>query len=539
MRIESVRLVNYKRFTDLRIAELPSSARLVVLIGPNGSGKSSLFDAFLLKSQSALGNYNLSGDREGYYSKEIEGHRQPGSTHEISQGITIEFHSYVPSREDWSACFNVRSPYRNEADFRISSLQPISPAKNSARFNRIIDVDRAVSDNYGRMAWKRMSDLDSDAPGDTTFDKYRREYLSELQDAMATLFSDPTLSLQDFGGVRDAGVFRFSKGAARNFHYKNLSGGEKATFDLLLDIFVKRYEYGDAIYCIDEPEAHAATALHGRLLDVMLSLLPTNSQLWIATHSVGFVRRACQMMREHGDVAFLDFSDRDFDSEVVIVPQSPDRRLWRNTYKIALDDLADLVAPENIVICEGSRSSADKGFDAECYNRIFADSYPETLFISRGASKQVEDSEDLITVLKAVTRGIRVWRLVDRDDMTESAREEKSQQGIRVLARREIENYLYDPAVLRSLYRRHRVEHLADEIVARRQSLLDASSSGPDDLKAITQDLFQVIRGHFRQVSPLVRLGNTRAEFAVEHLAAALRDTQEIFEELRTEVFPE
>ena len=538
MRIESVRLVNYKRFTDLRIAQLPSSARLVVLIGPNGSGKSSLFDAFLLKSQSALGNYALSGDREGYYSKEIEGHVQPGSTHELARNITVAFHSYTPSPEEWSACFNVRSPYRNEADFRISSLQPIAPAKSTARFNRIIDVDRAVSDNYGRMAWKRMSDLDSDAPGNTTFNQYRREYLSELQNAIASLFSDPTLKLQDFGGLSDAGVFRFSKGAVTNFHYKNLSGGEKAAFDLLLDIFVKRYEYGDAIYCIDEPEAHAATALHGRLLDVMLSLLPKDAQLWIATHSIGFVRRACQMMREHGNVAFLDFSDRDFDSEIVIVPQSPDQRLWRNTYRIALDDLADLVAPENIVICEGSRSSGDQGFDAKCYNRIFADSYPETLFISRGASKQVEDSEDLITVLKAITKGIQVWRLVDRDDMTESAREEKIGQGIRVLARREIENYLYDPAVLRSLYRVYGIENLTDEILARRQNLLDSSSSGADDLKVITQDLFQVIRGHFRQVSPPVHLGNSRAEFAVEHLAPALRNTQEVFEQLRTEVFP-
>ena len=151
----------------------------------------------------------------------------------------------------------------------------------------------------------------------------------------------------------------------------------------------------------------------------------------------------------------------------------------------------------------------------------------------------MEDSEDLITVLKAVTRGIQVWRLVDRDDMTESVREEKTRQGLRVLARREIENYLYDPAVLRSLYRVHGIDDLADEIVARRQSLLEASPLDPDDLKAITQDLFQAIRGHFRQVSPPIRLGNSRAEFAVEHLAPALRDTQEVFEELRTEVFPE
>ena len=51
MRIKSVRLKNYKRFTDLHITEIPQSARLVVLVGPNGSGKSSVFDAFLLESE--------------------------------------------------------------------------------------------------------------------------------------------------------------------------------------------------------------------------------------------------------------------------------------------------------------------------------------------------------------------------------------------------------------------------------------------------------------------------------------------------------
>ena len=44
MRIKSVRLRNYKRFTDLTIAKIPPEARLVVLVGPNGTGKSSVFD---------------------------------------------------------------------------------------------------------------------------------------------------------------------------------------------------------------------------------------------------------------------------------------------------------------------------------------------------------------------------------------------------------------------------------------------------------------------------------------------------------------
>ena len=60
MRIRSLHLNDYKRFTDLRISCIPESARLVVLIGPNGSGKSSVFDAFLIKSWAQTHNAALS-----------------------------------------------------------------------------------------------------------------------------------------------------------------------------------------------------------------------------------------------------------------------------------------------------------------------------------------------------------------------------------------------------------------------------------------------------------------------------------------------
>jgi predicted ATP-dependent endonuclease of OLD family len=45
MRIQSIHLQNFKRFTDLKIDAIPNPAKLVLLIGANGSGKSSVFDA--------------------------------------------------------------------------------------------------------------------------------------------------------------------------------------------------------------------------------------------------------------------------------------------------------------------------------------------------------------------------------------------------------------------------------------------------------------------------------------------------------------
>ena len=46
MKIKKIHLEKFKRFTDLVIEDIPSTAKLVVLVGPNGCGKSSLFDSF-------------------------------------------------------------------------------------------------------------------------------------------------------------------------------------------------------------------------------------------------------------------------------------------------------------------------------------------------------------------------------------------------------------------------------------------------------------------------------------------------------------
>ena len=71
---------------------------------------------------------------------------------------------------------------------------------------------------------------------------------------------------------------------------------------------------------------------------------------------------------------------------IMITPSTPNRVFWENMYEVALDDLASLVAPHRVVICEGSKDKHVNGFDARCYNQLFAGEFPETLFISQGGS---------------------------------------------------------------------------------------------------------------------------------------------------------
>ena len=216
----------------------------------------------------------------------------------------------------------------------------------------------------------------------------QNEVFGELHDAMGSLFNDPSLILKNLGNPLDGDLFQFDKGTSERFSFQNLASGEKAALDLLLDIIVTKAEYDETIFCIDEPEAHIHTKLQGQLLAELYKLIPDNSQLWIATHSVGMVYKAQDLWHEDPDsVVFLDFGRDDFDEQVTLKPITPESRfLGAVPMKLLLGDLAELVITGRTVFCEGEE------FDEECYRNIFKDAYPEVCFVSLGGRGNVEKS---------------------------------------------------------------------------------------------------------------------------------------------------
>ena len=59
---------------------------------------------------------------------------------------------------------------------------------------------------------------------------------------MISVFGDLSLNTitDPLGSNQGSGAFYFQKGTVDSYHYKNLSGGEKAAFDLILDLHLKR-----------------------------------------------------------------------------------------------------------------------------------------------------------------------------------------------------------------------------------------------------------------------------------------------------------
>ena len=432
MKIQSIHLKNFKRFTDLKIENIPPTAKLVVLLGPNGCGKSSVFDALHRKSY----EYRQIGHREDldYYFK-IPSTIIP---------LTIEFHNAL--QVDLKKAIYVRTAYRNDPVINIGAIQTMPSVLQEQRFRKMIENDAAAGTNFQRLASNALERAFKREDRAKTLAEFQDETLGEIQNAMRRLF--PDLVLNSLGNPLTDRSFTFDKGTSKSFHYKNLSGGEKSAFDLLLDIFVKKVEYDDTVFCIDEPEAHMNPRLQGKLLEELFRLIDDNSQLWIATHAIGMMRKALQLYGQHRDqVVFLDFTDGNFDDSEIIEPTKPDRRFWEQTHAIALDDLGALVAPDQIVICEGR--PGDEGFDAECYNQIFSEEFPDTKFVSAGGKR---DLQNYISVVEAVTKGANIFGLRDFDKATrpeDVVRLER--EGIKVLKRGKIENYLFADDVLQTL----------------------------------------------------------------------------------------
>ena len=451
----------------------------------------------------------------------------------VMKNVDVTFHDRDLSEIDWPGSFHIRSPYRNDPDFSVTSINKPERATATMRFERIIDSDAAVQDNFARLFWLRDEYFEETADPNSTIQQYRQEFIRDIQQPIERLFNDQGLGLKGFGGAK-VGTFRFDKGARKNFHYKNLSGGEKATFDLLLDLYVQKKEYGDAIYCIDEPEAHIATGLHGPLLTELMNLIPESSQFWIATHSLGFVRQAYDLQRKHeGSVVFIDFSDQDFDACVTLVPRQPDRSFWQSTYEIALDDISELIAPRQIVLCEGKRLAADKGFDAQCYNTLFGAARPDTMFISRGGANEVEYSDELIAVIHAIANGVEVFRLIDRDDMSDQGREDKIVDGVRVLGRRELENFLWDFEVIKTFLTKNGQSQHIQSIYDDHEDLFGDVDFKVNEVKDETREVLDTIKN----TTGIRTWGNTKAEFSTNFLIPALLDTPMVLDELRNDVF--
>ena len=528
MKIRHIHLLDFKRFTDLTITGLPDTARLVVLIGPNGCGKSSVFDAI---HATAIVQYQWGWrpEDEGYWNKqygpESEIQRENLQT---AQRISLQFHDATPQdRDAWKSAVYTRSAHRNDPSIRIQQIQRVGTVAQEQRLRRLIESDATVTANYQRFVSQGLEDAFERGDGRTTLAEFRDLVIGDIKAAVNRLFNDPPLDLTSLSSPLSDPTFRFNKGDAKKFAYENLSGGEKAAFDLILDLTVKRRELSNTVFCIDEPEAHMGLRLQGRLLHELYQLVPPNCQLWIATHSIGMMRAAYELGQSHPEeVVFLDFGNKNFDRQVTITPSTIDRTVWQEMHNAVLDDLAALIAPNQIILCEGAPGQT--GLDAECYNAIFAKEFPNTLFVSTGGKGEGKHYQ---AVIEAIVQAAEVVLLRDRDNLSPREIEEKKAAGTRVLSLIQLEDYLLSADVLHALCLKHS-QNPQQHFQELAQEMHTLKESGTKIKAAVN-----ILRKWTIQHLNVQNAGDTPESFLRDTLAPLIQPGMQTYEMLKQDIF--
>lgn len=540
MRIRRVELTNFKRFTHLIVEGIPQTAKLIILVGPNGSGKTSFMES-MNHYYKYLG-YNDAGDYH-YLSKE-------GSDPEFKSAdwrrkatklVDIDFYDVAYSKNVGNSAikghFYFRSAYRNEPSFQVQSMTKQDDPTKSVRLATLIQDDKTVSANYQRLIANTISGVYDDSNNAKSVLELREELTGKIRDAMTRVFED--LVFSSLGDPLNNGNFYFTKGAVKDFQYRNLSAGEKSAFDLILDMVMQSKYYPDAIYCIDEPEAHMHTKLQGKVLHELHQLVPGSSQLWISTHSIGMLQEAEEIEKKNpGTVVFLDFSDRDFDEDQIMRPAKISRAVQEKFYELAFGDFAKLILPKTIIFCEGDpNGKARKDFDKTIYTIIFGDTHPDAFFISGGSCNEIEVIEQKFGEVMSVLLGnSNIIKVVDRDDRSDKEVSDLLARKIKTLSRRHLEAYLLDDEVIRKLCDYQGQADKATECIdAKKAAIANSVSQGKpsDDIKSARGEIYVGIK----RILCLQHCGNTADSFIRDTLAPLVTPDMNVYKELENDIF--
>lgn len=470
MRLRKVRLKNgYKRFRDLTIDLGDNPARIVALVGPNGCGKSSVLDGLLYHAK-AYGQFGAGSQRDHTY------HSMDNVPSFNWRNVEIEFtdgqYSHMRQQREASGkegtIFSFRSPYRYNSHLKINETKATSEIRlNNYGAGDASSIDDKMEENYRRLyaAYNKYMEAEDVKPS-----KAKAKIIGDLNDSIHNCLD---LEISSIGNVEAAkGTLYFKKpDHPKEFEFNVLSSGEKEVVDLLLDLYLRKDDYNDTVFLIDEPELHINTSIQRSLLIEINRLAGENCQIWLTTHSIGFLRALQTEMQDQCQI--IQFRpEYDLASQpYTLRPMKVTPGTWRELFAIALDDLASLVSPKTLVYCEGraepGKQGVERGMDAQALNNIFAATHPEALFISCGGNTELDQrSAVAIAILGKVFPTVDILVLKDRDMASGKDTNENDRQVYlknnptyhRVLRRWEIENYLYDKEVLKAYCRGENLE---------------------------------------------------------------------------------
>jgi AAA15 family ATPase/GTPase len=442
MRIKEMNLVNFKRFTDLQIKNIPAEAKLVLLIGANGSGKSSIFDAFdwfgmdkPISSRTPSVKDKILYRPNEYYPKNANkainltlvlsngdtSHKREYQETITRTGLTLSKKAFF-GRPSMRIVPTLTNTFYDEQVIEDNSDGPMRYTEADTRINTDIkkftrDLGRSLRDplfagetsvNLVEIAQRFIKPVNESLERIFGNDKQTSIYISNFEDAGSTENEPPRL---------------FFKKGNYQVNYDLLSHGEKQIIIILMNFIVRSKHFQDSIYYIDEMDVHLNTTLQYALLkEITENWIPKNCQLWTATHSLGFIEYA-----KDADLAtIIDLDNLDFDKRQSIEPLP---KYQDDVFEIAVPraSLSKILGNRKIVLCENK--------NYELYSLMGLDDFIFT------------DVQNSNSVFLKIKRDKTLVGLRDRDFLTDNEIQKLSVNfpNYKVLRYYCFENYLYHP----------------------------------------------------------------------------------------------
>lgn len=549
MKIKSIELKNIKGFKELFLDDLDKNS-LVVLVGGNGSGKSTLFDAmnfffyhlakggWLYNSEEIIRNNEEAGSIsiELVFNKEelkeIASLANGKSTAEICYGFERSGNSpritkqtvnvqdirdriinkrySVSSEESNVKNFGIyihRTPYRYEEVKDISDplrdqiVSGNDKNRNTERaqnqssrwqvvLSHLLQLDRVIKSKYFEVSNKNL-----------------RESVPQLKEAVDNynkIIEDFNFLLEDrnFSSIEettDSKTFFWiesTKNHSTKIQFKQLSSGEKEALFLFSDI--RRQNPNFSIIAVDEPELHLHYNLQKKLIDRFLNLGEDN-QIFLATHSVAIVRAA-----EKSKQAKILYFKEGEKPEIV-----KSRGNFLDMYKTVADDLAGVLANENVIFVEGE----DDEKDVSVYSSLFDD--PKLNFIPAKNCHNVTRAAWLaLHLVSQQTTPQKLFAIIDGDARNEQEKADWQDRfgNLLVLNRYSIENYFFDydlwseikpegegssyeEKIKKILGEEQNIQKASDKIIGSRKRLLEAKKH-PKNQNEIKKELFEALNSN-------------------------------------------
>jgi hypothetical protein len=427
MKIKSLHLKNFKRFTDLTLQGIPENAKLVLLIGSNGSGKSSVFDGLEVLNRYKVGHFS---DNDNYYRKDKGPFRILA---DYGDGFLLDTDIKVHKGNNLKLAGDV---YYGRTSFRqIPRLTRLQLGTNfninadSDRPYSFIDRDERFENDLEHIFGKLLKEF---FKSDEEKFEIKESVISPINAALTRIFSKENgtkLELIELIPPLEGKVaeVNFKKGNSI-FHYNQLSAGEKEIFSILINFVARKDIFKGTLY-FDEIDLHLNTKLQYNFLkELAENWIPDRCQFWTASHSLGFIQYA----KESEQAVVFDFDDYDFDRSKILVPEPKDSS---DLYEIAVsrEILPFLFKDYSIFFVENK----DKNY----YSSLVL---PHILFVQATNKKAVYHK----------TKNGEFFGIVDRDFLTDEDIRliEKQYPKLKILRLYSIENYLYHPDNLEEYY---------------------------------------------------------------------------------------